>query len=73
MGRTIFFEEEFNREIRDFRSTDEIDQFLESESGLKLQVVKTPGNLVGRVGNVFEVKSFDINKEIDRILSKFSK
>jgi hypothetical protein len=72
MQRTVLFERHYNVDVSQFKSTDDVDRFLEERSGRKLGVVRTTGNVIERVGNILPVKKFDIEK-INRLIDSSSK
>jgi hypothetical protein len=68
MQKTVLFERHYNVDVGQFKSTGDVDRFLEERSGRKLGVVRTTGNVIERVGNILPVKKFDIemiNRMID--------
>jgi len=56
-------------DVSQFKSTDDVDRFLEERSGKKLGVVRTSGNVIEKVGNVLPVKRFEV-ENIDKIIDE---
>ncbi|MFA6332468.1 MAG: hypothetical protein WCX22_05915 [Methanoregula sp.] len=69
MQRTVLFERHYNVDVSQFKSTDDVDRFLEERSGKKLGVVRTSGNVIEKVGNVLPVKRFEV-ENIDKIIDE---
>jgi len=44
--KTIYFEDHYNVNIDDFKTTKEIDEFIENQTGKKLEIVKIKNNLL---------------------------
>ena len=73
MQRTVLFEKHYEVDVGQFKSTDEIDHFLEERSGRKLGVIRTSSNIIEMLGNILPVKKFDvdnIDKAIDKAIEK---
>jgi hypothetical protein len=72
MQRTVLFEQHYNVDVSQFKSTRDVDRFLEERSGQKLGVVRTSGNIIERVGNILPIKKYDIDK-INKLIDNASK
>lgn len=66
---TVLFEKKYKVNIKNFKSTEEIDEFVESKLGRKLKSIKLDTNIVDNTGNVIEVKEYDIDSLIDKALN----
>lgn len=44
--KTIFFEKKYNTDINNFKTTSEIDEFIENELHKKLKVIKINTNIL---------------------------
>jgi hypothetical protein len=58
--KTVYFEEKYGVDITDFKSTVEIDEFLEKRLGRKLEVKRC---------DIFPIKHADIDN-IDKLLDE---
>ena len=70
MTSTLYFEKKYGVNLKDIRTTDDIDQIIERQSGQKIQVSETSCGIIDKAGNVFSVLSFDINNRIDAALHR---
>ena len=46
-SKTIFFEDKYGVDINDFKSTIDIDNFMEKKLGRKLQIKRIEPNILG--------------------------
>ncbi len=46
MKKTIFFEDKYDVNIKDFDTTEEIDKFIEKKTGKKLKVIRIDTNIL---------------------------
>ncbi len=70
MTSTLYFEKKYGVNLKDIRTTDDIDHIIEKQSGQKIQVSAASCGLIDKAGNVFSVLSFDINSRIDATLRR---
>lgn len=70
MSQTLYFEKKYGVNIDSLRTTGDIDQIIENKTGKKISLSTKRCGISDRVGNVFPIVSFDINKRIDRILHR---
>lgn len=70
MTPTLYFEKKYGVNIKDVRTTEDIDQVIEKKSGQKIRTSKRTCGIIDKAGNVFPIISFDINKRIDKILNR---
>jgi hypothetical protein len=68
--KTVIFEQKYGADIKKFSTTEQVDDFIESRLGRKLQVKVHEGNVVSRRGCIFPFKNYDINKKLEEILGR---
>lgn len=68
--KTVIFEKKYGADIKKFSTTEQVDDFIEGKLGRKLQVKVHEGNVVTRRGSIFPFKSYDIDKNLDKILGR---
>jgi len=66
--KTIFFEEMYGTDITQFRSTGEVDSFIEGKLGRKLETKRSSSNLVSQSGDVFPEGRYDVDHKFRRML-----
>ena len=66
--KTVYFEEKYGVNITQFKSTEDVDKFLEQRIGRSLEAKDIDNGLIDRSGNVFPVKDFSIDLNLNRVL-----
>jgi len=67
--KTVLFEKHYQVDVNQFKTTDDVDRFLEERSGQKLGVVRISGNIVEQTGNILPVKHINADNIIDKAIS----
>jgi hypothetical protein len=70
LQRTVLFEKHYQVDVGEFKTTDDVDRFLEKRSGRKLGVVRISGNIVEKTGNILPVKQINVDNIIDKAISQ---
>jgi hypothetical protein len=70
MAQTLYFEKRYGVNIANVNTTEDIDKIIESKTGKKITLSNRKDGFIDRVGNVFPIATFDINKRIDGILHR---
>ena len=70
LQRTVLFEKHYQVDVGEFKTTDDVDRFLEERSGRKLGVVRISGNIVEKTGNILPVKQINVDNIIDKAISQ---
>jgi hypothetical protein len=69
MQKTVLFEKQYNVNVNQFNTTDDVDRFLsEKNGGRKLGVVRVSGNIIERTGNMLPVKRINTDDLIDKAI-----
>jgi hypothetical protein len=61
MAKTVIFEEEYGIDIKDMKSTEDVDTVIEKRIGRKLKVVHV---------DMFPIKEYNIEKKLDEALKE---
>lgn len=69
VARTIIFENRYKTNIKQFSTTHQVTSFLEKKLNKPLKTISLNQNIVSKRGNVFPIKSFDVDNELDRVLN----
>jgi hypothetical protein len=67
----ILFEDKFGKNIKDFQSTSDIDDFIAKELGKShLDIISLDQNIVVKGGCIFKLSDVDIDAVFDAALNK---
>lgn len=66
--RTVYFEKKYGVNIKDFKSTIEIDQVIEKNLGRKLKITRCESPIISHGGCVFELREYDVEDYLNREL-----
>ena len=64
--RTLYFEKKYGVNIKDFKSTTEIDQVIEKSLGRSLRLTRCENPLVNHGGCVFKLREYDVEEYLNR-------
>ena len=68
--KTVIFEDKYGTDIKKYNTTEQVDAFIESKIGRKLNVKRVETNVVTRRGSILPIKRHDIDKKLDALLRK---
>ena len=66
--KTVIFEDKYGTDINMYNTTEQVDAFIESKIGRKLNVKRVETDVVTRRGSILPTKRRDINKKLDALL-----
>lgn len=66
--KTVYFEERYGVNITQFKSTEDVDKFLEERIGRALEAKDIDNGLIDRSGNVFPVRNINIDTNLNKAL-----
>lgn len=66
--KTVIFEDKYGTDITKYNTTEQVDAFIESKLGRKLNVKRVETNVVTRRGSILPIKRRDINEKLDALL-----
>lgn len=64
--RTVYFEKKYGVNIKDFKSTTEIDQVIERDLGRDLKLTRCENPLVNHGGCVFKLREYNIEERLNQ-------
>jgi len=64
--RTLYFEKKYGVNIKDFKSTTEIDQVIEKSLGRSLKLTRRENPLVNHGGCVFKLREYNVEEYLNR-------
>jgi len=67
-AKTVIFEKKYGVDLRDFRTTEQIDEYMKDKLGRDLEVKRIESGVVTHRGNVFPLRHYDIEKLCDNAL-----
>jgi hypothetical protein len=70
MSKTILFEKKFRVDIKDFKSTNDVDNFVEGKLGRKLEITRIRSPLIGGHRSPFPHRKYDIDKLLEEALRR---
>jgi len=67
---TVFFERAFDVSINSFKTTEDVNKFIEKRRGRKLRVRRIETPLVSRRGSIFRIGHCDVDELVDEALNE---
>ncbi|MHC1590768.1 MAG: hypothetical protein ACXQS8_01660 [Candidatus Helarchaeales archaeon] len=62
--KTIFFEKVFGVNIDSFKTTEEINKFIENRRNKKMKIIEIESPIVSKRGGIFRISNCDIEKMV---------
>jgi hypothetical protein len=66
--KTVIFEDKYGTDIKKYNTTEQVDAFIESKIGRKLNVKRVETDVFTWRGSILPIKRRDINKKLDALL-----
>lgn len=69
----LLFRMMFGEDKENFRTTEEVDEFLEEKLGKKIGIVKVKSPFVVPSGNIYNITKIDIEEMVDSDMEKIER
>ncbi|UUX92219.1 hypothetical protein [Methanoplanus endosymbiosus] len=66
----MFFEKKYETPVSNFRTIEEIDNFIQEKTGKKLEYKRSDNAIMAKGGSVFKLTSINSGKKMDKLISK---
>ena len=68
--KSLIFEKKYNAAIKNFKTIEEIDSFIQEKTGKKLEYKRSDNVIMAKGGSVFKLTTVNPGKIMDKLISK---
>jgi len=68
--KSLFFEKKYKTPVSNFRTIEEIDNFIQEKTGKKLEYKRSDYLIMAKGGSVFKLTTVNPGKIMDKLISK---
>jgi hypothetical protein len=68
--KSLIFEKKYDTSIKNFKTIEEIDSFIQEKTGKKLEYKRSDNIIMAKGGSVFKLTSINSGKKMDKLISK---